>query len=149
MTLQSIKIDTWKCLLGVPVDPWIIKMEPQGGRPGGRGEALKYFLWPCVGPSVYRMQISVNVLQFSQEFSYVVHMHAPPQASEQRAPHRAPRRAYREYPLGGRLKSMEIDNVHKIHAPKIQGRAFFGGKKRLWQAHRPRDGGLNSPGTLC
>ena len=26
--------------------------------------------------------------------------------------------------LGGTLKSMEIDKIHKIHAPKFQGRVF-------------------------
>ena len=31
-TLKSIKMDTWtsRCLLGVPVDPWITKMVTQG-----------------------------------------------------------------------------------------------------------------------
>ena len=30
-------------------------------------------------------------------------------------------------PLGGTLKSMKIDKLHKIHVPKIQGRVFFEG----------------------
>ena len=38
MTRNSIKMDTWtsKCLLGVPVDPWITKMVTQGTQNGAK-----------------------------------------------------------------------------------------------------------------
>mgnify|MGYP002807781407 CR=1 FL=1 len=35
----------------------------------------------------------------------------------------------------------KIDKIHKIHAPKIQGRVFSEEKKTLRDAHRPRGGG--------
>ena len=36
--------------------------------------------------------------------------------------------------LGGTLKSINIDNIHKIHAPKIQGVFFLRSPKRRRQA---------------
>ena len=40
--------------------------------------------------------------------------------------------------LGGTLKSMKIDKIHNIHAPKIKGRAFCRKKKPLRDEPRPR-----------
>ena len=37
--------------------------------------------------------------------------------------------------LGGTLKSMKIDNIHKVHAPKIQGRVLFENKKNACGRH--------------
>jgi len=36
MTLKEIKMDTWtsRCPVGVPVDPWITKMDTQGTQNG-------------------------------------------------------------------------------------------------------------------
>ena len=40
--------------------------------------------------------------------------------------------------LGGTIKSMNIDNIHEIHAPQIRGRVFFSGKTHLWLDHDHR-----------
>ena len=45
--LKSLKMDTWtsRCLLGVPVAPWITKMEHQGHQ----NNSLGYKKWPISG----------------------------------------------------------------------------------------------------
>mgnify|MGYP002811515280 CR=1 FL=1 len=52
-TLKSIKMDSWtsRCLLGVPVDPWVTKMVTQDTKMEPRGlqnDSFGYKKWPIL-----------------------------------------------------------------------------------------------------